>query len=337
MQRGDILLTAHHQEDQAETLLLQLLRGAGPAGLSAMPRVAEFGCGFMARPLLDASLPEIQGYAQQTQLCWIEDPSNQSLQFDRNYLRNQVIPMLRARWPGLSKTLSRSARYCAESQELVDSMAAADLEALSDQDDHTLALSGLSRLSPSRARAVLRIWIRRECFPVPGSVRLERLLREMVTAGRDRNPVVHWPGAEVRRYRDRLYIMHTLAPLADNYSQFWDGTSTLQLPAGIGRLETYRGTGGLSLSHWRTGRIEIRFGARHQDVVRIAGRSHSTSFKNLFQQFSVPVWNRSRIPLVYLDDNLAAVANLCICDPFAAAASERGVHIHWQPETGPAA
>lgn len=329
MEAGDLLLTAHHQEDQAETVLLQLLRGAGPAGLSAMPELTKFGCGYLARPLLDISASEIDDYANREQLCWIEDPTNQSLQFDRNFLRNQVIPLLRGRWPALARTISRSARHCAETQELVDAGAAVDLEALWDRDNHTLLLTGLSVLPSPRARAVLRAWIGGEGFPVPGSVRLERLLNEMLTAGRDRNPVVHWPGAEIRRFRDRIYIMQPLPRLINTGPLVWDGVAALHLPAGIGRLEAHTAPGGLSLFHWQTGRIRVRFCARQQDGVRIAGHSHSTTFKNLFQQFAVPVWNRPRIPLIYLDDELAAVGDLCICDPFAVAEPEQGVNIHW--------
>ena len=329
IETGDLLLTAHHQEDQAETLLLQLLRGAGPKGLSAMPALSRFGRGYLARPLLEASVLDIDDYARQERLCWIEDPSNQSLQFDRNFLRNQVVPLLRSRWPALASTISRSARHCAESQELVDTLAEADLAAIRDADEHTLALPGLSELSPSRARAVLRAWIRAEDFPLPGSARLERLLSEMTTAGRDRNPLVRWPGAEIRRFRERLYIMQPLASLTDDDRLVWDGNAALLLPAGLGRLEARIGSGGLSLLHWGAGRIRVRFNARRQDSLRISGRGYSTSFKKLFQQFAVPVWNRPRIPLVYLDDKLAAVGDLCICEPFAVDESEQGVHIHW--------
>jgi len=123
--------------------------------------------------------------------------------------------------------------------------------------------------------------------------------------------------------------MQPLVPLTKDNGLDWDGSTVLQMPAGIGRLEPRIGPGGLSLSHWRKARIRIRFSVRHRENLRVAGRAHSTSFKNLFQQFAVPTWNRARIPLVYLDGKLAAVGDLCICEPFAGSASEQGVHIHW--------
>lgn len=333
MQAGDILLTAHHQQDQAETVLLQLLRGAGPAGLSAMPGLSVFGVGFLARPLLDVSPDEIANYAVRAQLNWIEDPTNLTSRFDRNFLRHQVMPLLQGRWPALPKTLSRSARFCAENQELVDTLVAAELAVLVNAFDNTLSLPGLAALPASQARAVLRSWIRNSSLPVPGSVQLERVLDEMVGAGGDRNPVVHWPGAEIRRFRERLYIMQPLAPLAENLVLEWQGGSTFPLPAGCGRLELHEGPGGLRLSSWQSVHIEIRFGVRQQARLRIAGRNHSTSFKQLFQQFAIPVWMRPRVPLVYLDGELAAVADLCVCHPFAVDRAESGIRIRWVRES----
>jgi len=329
MQSGDIVLTAHHQQDQAETVLLQLLRGAGPAGLSAMPRLSELGSGYLARPLLDISPDDIEYYAARAQLDWIEDPSNQASRFDRNFLRNQVIPLLQKRWPALSKTVSRSARYCAENQQLVDMLTTSDLEATLNPNDNTLLLQGLSALPAVRARSLLRSWIRNSGFPVPGSAVLWRLLDEMVNAAKDRNPVVHWPGTEVRRYRKRLYIMRPITPLAENLAVKWRGGAILELPAGCGRLELYEGPGGLCRSSWRSAQTEVRFGVRQQTRLRMAGRGHSTSFKHLFQQFAIPVWDRPRVPLVYLDGELAAVADLCICAAFAEDGAEPGIHFRW--------
>ncbi|MCB1762390.1 MAG: tRNA lysidine(34) synthetase TilS [Gammaproteobacteria bacterium] len=329
LQPGEILLTAHHQDDQAETLLLQLLRGAGPAGLAAMPLVSRFGCGYLARPLLGVERTVIDRYARSEQLSWIEDPSNRSTQFDRNFLRNQVMPLLRQRWPAAARTIARSARLCAESQALVEQVATETLQHLWSPAQHTLALTALAQLEVPRARAVLRAWIAAEGFPTPGSAKLERLLHEMVNARSDRNPLVHWPGVEVRRFRDRLYIMPPLPALQEaERSLDWDGQSLLQLPAGIGQLTAEQGMRGICLPRWRRGTLQVCFAPRQQSV-RIAGRRHSTSFKKLFQHYGVPVWMRLRTPLIYLDNQLAAVGDLCICEPFAAADGEPGIHVRW--------
>ena len=325
---GDMLLTAHHQDDQAETVLLQLLRGAGPAGLAAMPPVARFGSGYLARPLLQFSRDALLDYARENRLQWVDDPSNSDTGLDRNYLRQRVMPLLRARWPACGRTLSRSARHCAEAQSLIDTMAAADLKPLYRDNDGTLSSSGVAALPAPRSRAVLRAWISGAGYPLPDSTRLDRVLYEVTGAAVDRNPLVRWPGAEVRRYRDRLYLLPPLPPLDPGFQHQWDGVAPLELPAGLGRLHLERGTGGIARAHWPREGVQIRFRGRGR--LRPAGARMSLSFKKLFQQHAVPPWQRDRIPLVYIGDELAAVAGLCTCQPFAAGADEPGLSIRWE-------
>lgn len=325
---GDILFTAHHQDDQAETVLLQLLRGAGPAGLAAMPMVSRFASGYLARPLLQIPRSALQDYACENRLQWVEDSSNRDTGLDRNYLRQQVMPLLRARWPACGRTLSRSARHCAEAQSLIDAMASNDLTSLIDAHDGTLSSSGVAALPAPRARAVLRAWISRAGYPLPDSTRLDRVLYEVTGAAADRNPLVHWAGAEVRRYRDRLYLMSPLAALETGLRLGWDGESPLQLPAGLGRLRLERGSGGIACERWPRDGVQIRFRGGGERV-RPAGARMSLSIKKLFQQKSVPPWQRNRVPLVYIGDQLAAVADLCACRPFAAGRDECGLLIRW--------
>jgi tRNA(Ile)-lysidine synthase len=328
MRPGEMLLMAHHQEDQAETVLLQLLRGAGPAGLAAMPIVVEFGPGYQARPLLAQPRRVLDEYALSNRLIWVEDPSNQETGFDRNYLRREVMPLLTERWPSLARTLARSARHCAEAQGLIDEVAGQDLLRLLKPGGDTLLLSGLVSLSAPKGRAVLRAWIRGKGFQLPNTARLDRILMEMSSAAEERNPLVHWPGVEVRRYRDRLYLMPPLKKIEPHLSLLWDGRTVLELPAGLGRLRVIPSEGGLSLRQWEQGRIQIRF--RHQrERLQLSGRSHSQSFKNFFQQQAIPPWQRGRIPFVYIDDQLAAVADLAQCRPFTAGKGERGIQIQW--------
>lgn len=333
MRPGDMLLTAHHQDDQAETVLLQLLRGAGPAGLSAMPALARFGAGWLGRPLLRFTASELASYARQHRLQWVDDPSNRDTGIDRNYLRQQVMPLLRQRWPSCSRTLSRSARHCAEAQSLIDELAAADMLPLVGEDTATLVSSGVAGLPPPRARAVLRAWIRDNGFPLPDSGRLDRILREVVTAAQDRSPLVQWPGAEVRRYRDRLHILPPLPPLEPGLRLPWDGRGPLRLPAGLGCLRTEQGGGGLALERCRSALLEIRFRQPDQGLPP-AGRTGAVKLKKLFQRYAIPPWQRSRVPLIFIDGELAAVADLHICRPFAAARGSRGLCIRWDRPQG---
>ncbi len=328
MSRNDLLLTAHHQEDQAETVLLQLLRGAGPSGLSAMPAVTPFGPGYHGRPLLIFSCAELDQYARNNMLSWIEDPSNRDNSIDRNYLRQQVMPLLAARWPAMSRTLSRSARHCAEAQGLIDELAGRDLERLLDSDRGRLSLSRLAGLSPPRGRAVLRAWIKGAGYPIPNTARLDRILGEMVTAGADRNPLVHWPDVEVRRYRNWLCLMLPLTHFDQNQVLSWDGETPLALPGKLGCLSVNESAGGILAEYWRKGRIEVRFGQR-EGRIRLPGNPSSKRFKHYFQEQGVPPWERGRIPLIYIGGELAAVGELTNCRPFAGPADKMGYQVSW--------
>jgi tRNA(Ile)-lysidine synthase len=327
MQPGDMLLTAHHQDDQAETVLLQLLRGSGPSGLAAMPGVMGFPPGYLARPLLAFSRAQLAAYAAEQGLSWVEDASNRDISFDRNYLRQKVIPLLQERWPALGRTLSRSARHCGEAQRLIDSAAQQALAGLLEGDG--LVISGFTALSAAQGRAVLRAWIRSRGYTLPDTARLDRILTEVVPAGEDRNPMIHWPGAELRRFRGRLYLGSPQPAPDPSLVLDWDGKTPLQLPAGLGRLHAERGLGGISEQAWTAGPIRIRFRAGGERC-RPVGRGKSRELKKLLQEFDIPPWERERLPLITIDSCLAAVGDLFFCEPFAAAEGEQGIRLRWE-------
>lgn len=321
----DMLLTAQHQDDQAETLLLQLLRGSGPSGLAAMPPLTSFGTGSHARPLLAFTRKQLHQYALEYALKWVEDKSNQDLRFDRNFLRQEVIPLLVQRWPALSRTLSRSARHCAEAQQLIDGIAIDDLKKV-EQPEGTLSVQGLIELSAPQCRAVLRAWIQREGHQLPDTQHLDRIQKEMLQAAADRNPLVGWAGCELRRYRDQLFLMPSLIPHNSKQAISWDGYTPLQLPGSLGRLTVKEGSNGVDRARWKNANIEIRF-RQGGERCQLAGHNHSHSLKKLLQDKGVPPWERDRIPLVYIDDQLAVVTNFWVCQPFVAINGQPGITI----------
>ncbi len=207
---GDLVLTAQHQDDQAETLLLALLRGSGVKGLAAMPMAAPLGEARLLRPLLGYSRAQLLAWAQARNLRWLEDPSNADPAFDRNFLRARVLPVLTERWPACATSLARTAAHCAAAQGLIEGLAAAELAHLGGSRPGTLSLRRLAALGPDLLAAVLRHWIAGLGLPPPDSRHLGRIRDELLTARPDRQPLVAWPGAEARRYRDDLYVM---APL----------------------------------------------------------------------------------------------------------------------------
>jgi len=323
---SDALLTAQHQDDQAETLLLQLLRGAGPPGLAAMPLAAPCGAGWLWRPLLANNRAEILAYAETHSLVWVEDASNTDQRLDRNYLRQRVMPALRARWPAVSRTCSRSARWCAEAAALAEEVAAADLTQVVGQSPGCLSISGLRKLTEARQRNALRRWFRRLALPVPTASQLTRLRCDVMAAPRDRMPLARWPGGEVRRYRDQLFAMAPLPP-HDPEQVLALTSAALDIPA-VGRLRLVPGQG-LGTAVLAGAPLTVRF-RRGGERSRPAGRRHGQALKKLLQEAGVPPWERERLPLLYAGETLAAVADLWVEADFAAGPGEAGLVLAWQ-------
>lgn len=325
------LLTAHHCDDQAETLLLQLLRGAGPHGLAAMPAVARLGNGWLLRPLLVIEHSELLAYARAHHLHWIEDTSNSDSCFDRNYLRHRVWPLLTERWPAAQRNLARSAQLCAETADWLDAEAASDL-ARSAVAGHAnaLRLTTLRKLSEVRQRNLLRYWLRQLGLAIPDRRQLHHALHDLLTARPDGQPCARWPGTEVRRYHDALYAMRPLPPHNPRQTAIWQATANgwpiLNLP-GIGSLRLEKSWGvGLRAAALTGGSLSVRFrtgGERFHP----AGRRHTQELKKLLQEAGIPPWQRDRLPLLYRDTQLLAVVGLGIAAEQAAAFDEWG----WQP------
>ncbi len=329
MNEGDMLLTAQHQDDQAETLLLQLLRGSGPAGLAAMPRLSRFAPGWLARPLLDFSRGELEVYARQHQISWVEDPSNQNLRFDRNYIRLRVMPLLQQRWPAAPATIARSARLSGELQSLVDEQAAQDLDKAHGPWPATLSIAALRALSAPRRRSLLRHWVRQQGGAIPGSRHLRRIEEECLYSREDAQPLVHWGDVAVRRFRDGLFLLKPLPPHNPALVISWPDEKPLSLSSGMGEITLAPADKGISLEQWRTAKVEIRF-RRGGETCIPAGSKHHRSLKKLFQAWGVPPWLRERTPLIFLDGELAAVPNRLVCEPFLADPGEAAVTPCWK-------
>ncbi len=326
----EVLLTAHHRDDQAETLLLQLLRGGGVHGLAAMPQSRHFGRGMLARPLLDQPREALRCYAEEEKLSWIEDPSNFDTGFERNYLRHTLLPQLAERREGIRDVLARSAGHFAESAVLLDDLALQDL-AHAELEQATLSVQILQRLSPERSRNLLRYAIRQRGLPLPDHSHLHRILDEVLPAAADAMPLVAWPGAEVRRYRDRLYLLPPLpAEPQVSLELACNGETEVMLPGGLGVLRPRRCSGeGISPQKLLAGSCTIRWrqGGEH---LLMAGRGGHHEVKKLFQEAGVPPWERRRWPLIYLDGCLAQVAGVWSDSEFAVSPEEEGIVFDWR-------
>lgn len=331
---GDCFLTAHHQDDQAETVLLQLLRGGGVRGLAAMPERAPLGDGWHLRPFLSCPRADLIEYAQAQGLQWLDDPSNADTGYDRNYLRHEIMPRLHQRWPAVDQVMARAARWQAEAAALMDEMAAADLEHARGPRPQCLSVAALCDLSPLRCAQVLRVWLKSLALPVPHAAHLAQISRDLLHARRDGQGCVRWPGAEVRRHRDLLYAAQH-APAGDDDLEStrdypWDPARPLQLP--WGRLSAHKTKGVGLAARWVTQQgLHVRR-RRGGEVCRPAWRNHRQSLKKLLQEAGVPPWQRERLPLIYCSEKLAAVADLWVCHPWQAAADEAGWVFRWEPD-----
>lgn len=330
--RGDALLTGHNQDDQAETVLLHLLHGSGPEGLAGMPARRPLGRGWLLRPLLAWQRVALEAFARAAALDWIDDPSNRQDRFERNFLRNAVMPLLRRRWPAVSSVIARAAGHQADASRCLDALAGADLRRARGETPGTLSVSALGALPEPRRRAVVRAWLRGLGLPSPAAAHLDRVLRDAVDARPDATPRVAWPGAEVRRHRDTL-MARVPAPAGAPVSGWrWSLGEALSLPGGV--LDAQPGTGrGVSADRLGSGEVTVRL-RRGGERCRLPGRGHRQALKKLLQAARVPTWARESLPLVYVDGELAAVADLWVCDPFAAKPGEAGWVIRWRPDRG---
>jgi tRNA(Ile)-lysidine synthase len=335
---GECLLTAHHLDDQAETVILQLLRGCGPHGLAAMASVDSFAAGMHARPLLDLEREALAEYARAAELSWIDDPSNSDTRLRRNYLRHEILPQLRRYWPAVSRTLARSARHAAAAAELLDERAEEDLGRLQGPRPDMLSVSGLASLSRARADNVLRRWLHCLSLPLPGTAQLERVHKEVLPARPDATPLLSWPGGEIRRYRDWLYAMEPLASPPDpGLVLRWDDLGQpLALPGGASLSARLVRDGGLRTD---LAPLIVRFrqgGERCRPAMR---SGHAHTLKGLLQEAGMPPWLRSHVPLLYTtSDDLpspdvqpepVAVPGLCIGEGCRAVAGSEGWQIIW--------
>lgn len=326
----DLLLTAHHRDDQAETLLLQLVRGAGPSGLAAMPAYMRFGRGGLGRPLLEVSRAVLERYGYGHGLHWISDSSNADMRYDRNFIRHRVLPALQARWPSVNRTLSRVASNQQDAVVLLDDLAASDYTAVAGLVPRTLSRRRLVALTPERQRNVVRYWLRCRSLPTPGQVHLEAILLDAAFGSEQISPCMQWRGAQVRRYHDNIYAMRPLASMPRLRTRLgWDPRTPLELAQGRLRATRIRGAG-LSARLCEEGCVEVRF-RRGGERCRPAGRRHTRLLKKLFQEQGIPPWERGILPLICIDGDLAAVADLWVCEPFAARGGEDGWLVSWQP------
>ena len=337
---GEALLTAHTRDDQLETVLLQLFRGSGLAGLAAMPPLAPLGAGLLARPLLERSRAELEAWTRARGLAWVEDESNLDERFDRNYLRRRVLPPVRERWPGVASAVARSARHAAEAQRLLTVLARADLERA--RDGAALSVKALRPLTADRRRNLLRLWIAESGRAMPDARRLEEIAGPLIEARPDAHPQVLFGDVEVRRHADLLSLMDRQATsggrsdaptrLAELDWQ-WRQSNRCALPGGSALELVMASQGAIDLDALPE-RLAVRW-RRGGERLRLRSGGPRRALKSLLQEARVPLAERTRMPLIFADGRLIAAADLWIDESVRAApGAAHRARLLWRKPTG---
>jgi tRNA(Ile)-lysidine synthase len=324
---GDVLFLGHHEDDQVETFFLRLLRGAGVTGLSAMPAGRALGRGMLARPLLGLSRAQLEHYAAQQGLSFVEDPSNCDAALDRNYLRTQVLPLLAARWPGYRSTVGRASGHIAAAAGLLAELVPAPGTVRSVMGDPGVALADLNGAPAGEAALVLRHWLQAGCLPAPDRPQLEEFLRQLRDADEQARPRLACSAFVLQRHRDAVYLLPEGAQVAPDPVVLPVGGG-LDLP-GVGRLTLQEVMSeGLLLAPGESLSVRWRQGGER---CRPRGRTGSRSLKKLLQEADIPPWWRDRVPLLYLGDELLAVGDLWLCESSRWGAAPAPGRSLWQP------
>lgn len=299
IQPGEALLLAHHADDQAETLLLQLFRGTGINGLAAMPEIMDFAPGRLLRPLLGIRRKTLENYAVARELTWVEDESNLDEKFSRNYLRHAVIPMLEQKWPGLVGNINRTARHCQEALANLETLAALDLAAASEYPDR-LSLERLENFSRARIMNCLRFWLKKNHFRLPSTAAMEAMHKAFFSSRTDAEPDILLEDRRLRRYQNTLYLTEKHFPPLPEKTPWAEVAKLSQL---LG-YDLFARAQELNLTIPENAQAEIRF-RKGGEVIFQQGQHKD--LKKLLQAWKIPPWLRNRIPLLYVDNCLMAV------------------------------
>ncbi|MDP3270054.1 MAG: tRNA lysidine(34) synthetase TilS [Legionella sp.] len=305
----DCVVLAHHRDDQAETVLLQLFRGAGIDGLAAMPEQSTLEPGVLLRPFLIHSRKVLEQYALKHQLKWVEDESNNQLDYSRNYLRHQIIPLILNQWPGAKSSITRTAVHCQQARRNLDALAQQDLKELTTAENN-LNLLPLVSLNEDRIINILRLWLRVRKVKLPSTKTLQRIIHEMIHASQDAQPIVSWGSIRIRRHKQHLYI-EKMQPSDLLESIVWQNFPAPLILDNSRTLTAKKGKEGLNIPPGAI--IEIRFRTGGE---RITLHGQNKKLKKLFQEWDIPTWLRDKVPLIYLDNRLAAVGGFAASDCF---------------------
>ena len=323
----ELLLTAHHLDDHIETVFLKLLRGTGVEGARGILPLSNFKNLNIVRPLLVFDRDSLLSYAEKQGLTWVDDPSNALDQYDRNYLRHKILPLIEQRWPGYKRTINRFTQNVTDVNNVIHESVRKDYTKAFNENDTSLDLLALSELTVERQRLLLRFWIKKLGYKMPNQKHIQQILN-VINARHDANPQVCWDDVQIRRYQGKLFLFrsdHTF--IMQEYH--WDLLEPLHIP-GVGTLDVlFVVGGGIKKDYFQQGvHVKFRMGG---EVCRPHKRSYTHTLKKLLQEKAIPPWQREKLPLIVIHNEIAAVLGEFYCDPFCATENEQGFEIIKRP------
>ena len=323
---ADFICLAHHQADQAETLLLQLARGAGVKGLAGMAAIDLSRK--LLRPLLDVPRASLEVYAGANKLTWINDESNADIKFDRNFMRHEVLPRLEKQYPAIKQTISRSATHLADCSALLDDLAQLDATHCL-QNSRQLALPTLRQLSLSRVNNVLRWWLAQQGFDLPSTAQLQQISQQILHAKAD--AAVQLKVAQnvtLRRYQDCVYLINDMSE-AIPINLLWGGEESVILPDNSRLIFTQKIGEGFALNRVKNIKLRIKNREGGERFKPALGRPYR-SLKQVLQTHAMPPWHREQLPLIFIDETLVIIPNVAVNAGFQANSDEMGLTVSWQ-------
>lgn len=328
---ADFICTAHHQDDQAETVLLQLARGAGAKGLAAMAQIDDKRK--LLRPLLDTSRTDLEVYARQHQLTWVEDESNANTQFDRNFVRHALLPIFVQQFPAIKQTLARTAQHLAEADSLLDDLAAQDARDCLTSDPQKLALTPLMHLNTARINNVLRWWLAQNQALMPSTAQLQQIAQQLLHAKSDATIKIELNSEDsdsrltLRRYQNCAYLTSEF-PSILSLDYIWQGEEKLQLANQTYLTFCQKVGQGLAIRHLNNKQLKIKNRSGSERFKPDLNRP-SRSLKSVLQAAAMPPWLRTQLPLIFLDDSLVLIPNIAVDANYQAQAGEMGLIVEW--------
>lgn len=329
---ADLICVAHHQDDQAETLLLQLARGAGVKGMASMGVLNNK----ILRPLLNVPRSALEAYAKHHHLTWVEDESNLDTQFNRNFIRHEVLPIFSKQYPAIRQTIARSASHLAEADMLLDDLADMDITAcqLHQTNTQQIKLQPLTELSEARIHNALRWWLKQHACDVPSAAHLTQIRQQLFDAKPDASVKVKLSARHIlRRFQGDAFIIEYDKNTSENnarnkYSVIWKGEKVITLPDQSQLMFKEVIGAGIAMRHINNAVLMIRY-RQGGEILKPEENRPSRSLKNIFQTSNIPPWQREHLPLIFINNELAAISNLVVAASFKAQEHELGLSVVW--------